>query len=80
MHLAEERNERGLDAELRNRVTSDDTAKRLTTIPGVGKKTAERMVLELRDKLEGAEVAVSGAKAASTGGPSAGFQKLRTMQ
>jgi holliday junction DNA helicase RuvA len=26
---------------------------RLTKIPGVGKKTAERMVLELRDKLEG---------------------------
>ena len=25
----------------------------LTRIPGVGKKTAERMVLELRDKLEG---------------------------
>ena len=29
-----------------------DTA-RLTRIPGIGKKTAERMVLELRDKLEG---------------------------
>jgi Holliday junction DNA helicase RuvA len=26
---------------------------RLTKIPGIGKKTAERMVLELRDKLEG---------------------------
>jgi Holliday junction DNA helicase RuvA len=25
---------------------------RLTRIPGIGKKTAERMVLELRDKLE----------------------------
>jgi holliday junction DNA helicase RuvA len=29
----------------------------LTRIPGVGKKTAERMVLELRDKLEGLEAA-----------------------
>ncbi len=28
-------------------------AARLTRIPGIGKKTAERMVLELRDKLEG---------------------------
>lgn len=30
----------GLDTELRRRVTSDDTAKRLTTIPGVGAVTA----------------------------------------
>jgi Holliday junction DNA helicase RuvA len=30
---------------------------RLVRIPGVGKKTAERMVLELRDKLEGAGTA-----------------------
>lgn len=29
----------------------------LTRIPGVGKKTAERMVLELRDKLDGFEAA-----------------------
>lgn len=31
-------------------ITSDDLA-RLTSIPGVGRKTAERVVLELRDKL-----------------------------
>ena len=30
----------GLDAELRRRVTTDDTARRLTTIPGVGTVTA----------------------------------------
>jgi Holliday junction DNA helicase RuvA len=34
---------------------------RLTRIPGIGKKTAERMVLELRDKLP----AVTGASEAS---------------
>lgn len=33
-------------------IRSGDVA-RLTRIPGIGKKTAERMVLELRDKLEG---------------------------
>ena len=33
-------------------IRSGDIA-RLTRIPGIGKKTAERMVLELRDKLQG---------------------------
>lgn len=30
-----------------------EDVKRLSTIPGIGKKTAERLVLELRDKLDG---------------------------
>jgi len=34
-------------------IRADDVA-RLTRIPGIGKKTAERMVLELRDKLPAA--------------------------
>jgi len=36
--------------ELINAITSNDLA-RLTSIPGVGRKTAERVVVELRDKL-----------------------------
>ncbi|HJZ67974.1 MAG TPA: Holliday junction branch migration protein RuvA [Blastocatellia bacterium] len=41
----------GLPApELINAITSNDLA-RLTSIPGVGRKTAERVVVELRDKL-----------------------------
>lgn len=36
--------------EMVNAIRSNDIAK-LTRIPGIGKKTAERMVLELRDKL-----------------------------
>jgi holliday junction DNA helicase RuvA len=36
--------------EMVNAIRSNDLA-RLTRIPGIGKKTAERMVLELRDKL-----------------------------
>ncbi|HLF83016.1 MAG TPA: Holliday junction branch migration protein RuvA [Blastocatellia bacterium] len=36
--------------ELINAITTDDHA-RLTSIPGVGRKTAERVVVELRDKL-----------------------------
>jgi Holliday junction DNA helicase RuvA len=37
-------------AEMVNAIRSNDIA-RLTRIPGIGKKTAERMVLELRDKM-----------------------------
>jgi holliday junction DNA helicase RuvA len=41
---------------------------RLTAIPGIGKKTAERIVLELKDRLtQLAAPAVIGATAASTG-------------
>jgi Holliday junction DNA helicase RuvA len=45
--------------ELGNAIRGNDVA-RLTKIPGIGRKTAERLVLELRDKLPalGQEVAV----------------------
>src|SRR6056300_223200 len=36
--------------ELRELVASEDAA-RLTKVPGIGRKTAERLILELRDKL-----------------------------
>lgn len=38
-------------SELRHAVATQD-AVRLTKIPGIGKKTAERLLLELRDKLD----------------------------
>ena len=43
-------------------IRSNDLPK-LTRIPGVGKKTAERMVLELRDKLDTLEAAPASAPA-----------------
>ena len=44
-------------ADLRDAVSRQD-AGRLTKIPGIGKKTAERLLLELKDKLDIAVIAV----------------------
>ena len=53
-----------------NAIRGNDIA-RLTRIPGIGKKTAERMVLELRDKLpveKHGEIAAAPALSASRRG------------
>jgi Holliday junction DNA helicase RuvA len=52
-------------SELITAITAGNVA-RLTTIAGIGKKTAERMVVELRDKFNVAEM-VKGAPAAGIG-------------
>jgi Holliday junction DNA helicase RuvA len=39
----------------------------LTRIPGIGKKTAERMIVELRDRVDGIALASIGAGGAGTG-------------
>lgn len=53
--------------ELARAVQAHDLA-RLTTVPGVGKKTAERLVIELRDKLPagGADTAAAAAPLGGT--------------
>jgi Holliday junction DNA helicase RuvA len=48
-------------ADLREAVSTQDSG-RLTKIPGIGKKTAERLLLELRDKLDATLVAPAAAK------------------
>ena len=48
-----------------------DNLAHLTSIPGVGKKTAERLVIELRDKLDA--IGVSDLNAAISGGNDAAF-------
>ncbi|HET9663801.1 MAG TPA: Holliday junction branch migration protein RuvA, partial [Burkholderiales bacterium] len=53
-------------ADLQQAVTTQD-AGRLTKIPGIGKKTAERLMLELRHKLELTGIAVAAGDAAESG-------------
>ena len=53
--------------ELARYVSTADVAS-LTRLPGIGKKTAERIIMELRDKLEGLSI-VSGAGVAPAGVP-----------
>ena len=53
-------------AELAQAVAAQEPG-RLTKIPGIGKKTAERLLLELRDRMKGI-IAVSPAAAASPSG------------
>jgi Holliday junction DNA helicase RuvA len=53
-------------AELRRAIALEDTA-RFEAIPGIGKKTAQRVVLELKEKLGSLEVA-SGAGAGEVAG------------
>lgn len=48
----------GLSVEDLAAAVSDGDAGRLTKIPGIGKKTAERLVLELRDKMPKPSTAV----------------------
>jgi Holliday junction DNA helicase RuvA len=63
-----------LTAERLVRAVREGDLATLTQVPRVGKKLAERLVLELRDKLEGGDLPalpVSGAGSGSGGGPGA---------
>lgn len=57
--------------ELATRIQASD-AKAVQTIPGVGKKMAERIVLELKDKVEGLAAAPVGGESTGAAQPAAG--------
>ncbi|OGA44865.1 MAG: Holliday junction DNA helicase RuvA [Betaproteobacteria bacterium RIFCSPLOWO2_12_FULL_62_58] len=56
----------GLSVADLHQAVSEQNSSRLTKVPGIGKKTAERLLLELRDKLELKVVATAASGAASS--------------
>lgn len=57
---------------LRSALASGDV-KRLSSLPGIGKKTAERLVLELQDKIGRVTAAVPGVPPATTSATASGL-------
>ena len=52
----------GLDTESFAAAVLNDDVKTLTGLPGVGKKTAERLIIEMRDKVKAMGVSVAGSQ------------------
>jgi holliday junction DNA helicase RuvA len=59
------------------RAVSEGDVKRLSSIPGIGRKTAERIITELRDRFDAAEVLAAAAGAGGATGPA--DQKTRDV-
>jgi Holliday junction DNA helicase RuvA len=62
--------------ELAGYVSTGDVAS-LTRLPGIGKKTAERIIVELRDKLEGMGLPSGGASATQAAAPTGAAGEAR---
>ncbi|AZG44242.1 Holliday junction branch migration protein RuvA [Gordonia insulae] len=57
-----------LEPDALRRALADSDVKALTTVPGVGKRVAERLVVELRDKVEVPVAHTAGGAAVAIGG------------
>jgi holliday junction DNA helicase RuvA len=60
-------------SEIRDRILEGDSAM-LTRIPGVGKKTAERIIIELRDRFEKTSWGESSSAGVSASSPASSFR------
>lgn len=58
-----------LEPEALRKALAEGNVTALTRVPGIGKRGAERMVVELRDKVEAVPVASGSPAAAATAGP-----------
>lgn len=61
------------------RFVAEGDSAALTKLPGIGKKTAERIIIELRDKVEGLPAAAAGEAPASSGVLREAGDALRTL-
>ena len=72
----------GMSADEFARCVQDNDAASLTRLPGVGKKTAERLIIEMRDRLadwEGAETTALPNAAAQPVAPDAGREAVSAL-
>jgi Holliday junction DNA helicase RuvA len=72
----------GMSADEFTRCVQDNDAASLTRLPGVGKKTAERLIIEMRDRLadwEGAESAALPDATAQPVAPDAGREAVSAL-
>lgn len=72
----------GMSADEFARCVQDNDAASLTRLPGVGKKTAERLIIEMRDRLadwEGGDTTTLPDAAAPPGAPAAGREAVSAL-